>query len=93
MSRKSANYGYTTSNKLRQLIEAKRAEKTVEEGRKFLIRDIEKELADYCEVTHDYVQALKRGLSQPSLAVAIKIAEYFNVNVEFIFTLVEKEDD
>lgn len=92
MARKQHSYSYTTGNNLKKFIEGMRATKTIEHGRKFLIRDIEQEISDYCEVTLDYVQALKRGLSQPSLAVAMKIAEYFNTEVEAIFKLTEKEE-
>lgn len=92
MSRKRlASYTYTTDNKLKSFIEAKRAEKTIETGNKVLIRDIEQDLAEYCEVTTDYVLALKRKLSQPSLAVAFKVSQYFGVKIEDIFNLVDKD--
>ncbi|KZR57542.1 hypothetical protein A3781_19690 [Bacillus badius] len=54
-----------------------------------LIRDVEEELAQYCDVTRDTILMIKRGVNQPSLAVALKIAEYFNVPVEEIFKLKE----
>ena len=92
MSRKQPVYNYTTKNDLNRLIRYRQAELTVEHGRKYLIRDIEQDMANYCDVSLDYVKALKRGLSQPSLAVALKIAEYFKGDVNEIFTLIEKED-
>lgn len=91
MSKKPV-YNYTTKNDLNRLIRYRQAELTVEHGRKYLIRDIEQDLANYCDVSLDYVKALKRGLSQPSLAVALKIAEYFKKEVDEVFTLIEKGD-
>lgn len=80
-------YAYTTSNNLKGYINLRKAEKVAESGNKVLIREIEEELADYCEVTRDTIVMIKRGLNQPSLAVALKIAEYFQVPLEEIFKL------
>lgn len=87
MERKQPTYKYTTTNKLKLMIESRRAEMTLKNGDKVLIKDVEKDLADYCGVSADFITAIKRGLSQPSLAVAIKIAQYFSINVEDIFEL------
>lgn len=83
-------YNYTTKNDLSSLIKFKRAELTVEHGRRFLIGDVEKQLAEHCEVSLDFIKAIKRGMCQPSLAVALKIAEYFNNEVETIFRVTDK---
>lgn len=86
-------YDYTTVNNLKHFITIKRAEKIAENGgRQVLIRDIEEELAEYCQVTRDTVQMIKRGINQPSLAVALKMAQYFKVPVEEIFKLKEGND-
>lgn len=96
MSTRNAKYGYTTVNNLKHYITIKKAEKVAEKGgMQVLIRDIENELADYCQVTRDTILMLKRQVNQPSLAVALKIAEYFGVPVEEIFKLkdIENEED
>lgn len=56
-------------------------------GIRVLKQDIINELADYCGLTFDGMNRIKRGLSLPSLPVALKIAEYFDVSVEDIFKL------
>lgn len=50
-------------------------------------KDIIKEIAEHCELTWDGANRIKRNLALPSLPVALKIAEYFGVNVETIFKL------
>lgn len=81
-------YEYTTTNNLKHYITLKRAERIAENGGiKVLIKDIEEELANYCQVSRDTIVMIKRGVNQPSLAVALKIAEYFGVPVEEIFKL------
>lgn len=83
-------YNYTTKNNLKHFITIKKAERVAEKGGiNVLVRDIEQELADYCQVSRDTILMIKRGVNQPSLAVAMKIAEYFGVPVEEIFKLTE----
>lgn len=94
MSTRNPKYKYTTENNLKHFVTIKKAERVAEKnGSQVLIRDIENELADYCQVSRDTVLMLKRGVNQPSLAVAMKIAEYFGVPVEEIFKLKEIESD
>ncbi|WP_102272519.1 helix-turn-helix transcriptional regulator [Cytobacillus massiliigabonensis] len=91
MSSRNAVYTYSTTNTLRHYINIKKAEKVAEKnGLNVLIREVEQDLADYCQVTRDSILMIKRGVNQPSLPVALKIAEYFQVPVEEIFKL--KED-
>ncbi|MGG6449281.1 helix-turn-helix transcriptional regulator [Pseudobacillus badius] len=90
MASKNQKYSYTTTNSLKHFITIRKAEKIAEKnGMQVLIRDVEEELAQYCDVTRDTILMIKRGVNQPSLAVALKIAEYFNVPVEEIFKLKE----
>lgn len=90
MSTRNSKYSYTTTNLLKHYITIKKAEMIAESGGKqILIRDVENDLADHCQVSRDTILMLKRGVNQPSLAVAMKIAEYFNVPVEEIFKLKE----
>lgn len=93
MNTRNAKYSYTTKNDLKFHVTLKKAERIAEKGgTQVLIRDIEEELAEYCQVTRDTILMIKRGVNQPSLAVALKIAEYFNKPVEDIFKLVDSED-
>jgi transcriptional regulator with XRE-family HTH domain len=56
-------------------------------GLKVLKSDIIAEIADFCGVSWEHVNRIKRGLTDPSLPLALKIAEYFNVHVEDIFKI------
>lgn len=49
--------------------------------------DIMDEVAEYCSVTYENIDRIKKGYSKPSLGVALKMAEYFNVKVEDIFKI------
>lgn len=56
-------------------------------GIRVMKTDIIQEVADYCGVGWENISRIKRNLSQPSLAVALKIAKYFDVKVEDIFKI------
>lgn len=79
---------YTVTNNLDQLFRIEQGKRLVETGDKVKIRDIEEELANYCNVARDSIVGIKRGLSLPSLPLGMKIAEYFGLKIEDIFTLV-----
>lgn len=88
-TKKATKYEYTTVNNLKHYIAVRRAEVMADTGNKVLIRDIEEDLANFCDVSRDTVVMIKRGLNQPALAVAMKMAKYFKVPVEEIFKLSE----
>lgn len=50
--------------------------------------DIIAEIASHACVGWENINRIKRGLSQPSIGVALKIADYFNSKVEDIFKIV-----
>jgi DNA-binding XRE family transcriptional regulator len=52
-----------------------------------LKKDVMEDLADFCGVGFENIKRIKKNTSQPSLAVALKIAEYFEVKVEDIFKI------
>ena len=84
---------YTTQNNLTHEISMKRANLIAEKnGIKVNIRDVEEELAEYCSISRDAIVLIKRGINQPSLAVALKISEYFGKDVREIFGLVHDEE-
>ncbi|MCY7861097.1 helix-turn-helix domain-containing protein [Bacillus licheniformis] len=85
-------YRYTTENTLAHYILIRKAEMVAEKGgMEVLIRDVENDLADFCDITRDSILRIKQGKQQPALAVALKIAEYFGVPVEEIFKLKDTE--
>lgn len=84
---------YTTKTSLASMLNVKKAQLIAEKGgHRVLLREVEEELAEYCSLTREAIVAIKRGVNQPSLAVALKICEYFDCKVEDLFTLVEIKD-
>lgn len=54
-------------------------------GKNLKISEIEEDLANYCSVSRDMIVSIKSLRKTPSLAVALKIAEYFGESVNDIF--------
>lgn len=82
---------YTVKNNLNNLLKREQAMRVIEKGDKVLLADIENELAEYCHLTRDAILRSKRGLSVPSLPVALKMAEFFKVKISDVFSLTDKK--
>jgi DNA-binding XRE family transcriptional regulator len=54
-------------------------------SKRVTVKDMEEDIAQYIGLSREGFKAIKKGNSNPSLPVAIKLAEYFNVKVEDIF--------
>lgn len=80
---------YKVKNSLNAYITRRVGEKMIQLGYSVKVtkKDIIAEIANHCEVTFENIKRISRNVSQPSLAVAIKIAEYFDTNVENIFKI------
>lgn len=85
---------YTTKNELGRMLMLEQARRVTASGggTKPSIRELEQELADYCNVTRDTIHMIKRNINQPSLQLAMKICEFFNCEIEDIFTLTDNPD-
>jgi DNA-binding XRE family transcriptional regulator len=79
-------------NKLNYYLKIEQAKRVIEHGEKVLLKDIEAELGKHCGVTRDAIFSIKRGNSTASLPVALKIAEYFNTNIEDVFFLTKPKE-
>lgn len=85
---------YTTNNILAIYLEKELVSRKMKEPfKKITLRQIEEELANYCSLSRDGIVTIKRGLSQPSLAVAFKVAEFFNADINEIFMLKNTSDN
>lgn len=84
---------YKVINYLDKYITRQVGKRMFEEGVKVKKEDIYMEIAEYCGVGTENIKRIKRNVSQPSLALALKIAEYFGVTVNDIFEIVERGDD
>jgi putative transcriptional regulator len=47
----------------------------------------QQQLADNVEVSRKTISAIETGRFTPSVAIALKLAQYFNVSVELLFML------
>ena len=84
---------YKVVNQLDKYIVRQVGKRMFEKGVKVRKEDIYKEIAEYCGVQVDNIKHIKHNVSQPSLALALKIAKYFGVAVNDIFEIVERGDD
>ena len=79
---------YTVTSELDRFINREVAKRMmVNGGIKVLKKDIIAEVAEYCGLTWEGMNRIKRGMALPSLPVAFKIAEYFNEDIRNIFKL------
>lgn len=84
MSKKN---NFKVINNLDNLINKEIGKRMSENGENVLKSDIIQEIANYCNVGWENINRVKRGIVTPSLPVALKIAEFFNVKVEDIFKI------
>lgn len=80
---------YEVTNNLDEYIIRETGARMAKTGIKYYKEYIIADLAKYAGVTKENIKRINRSNAQPSLGVAIKIAEYFNVKVEDIFRISE----
>ena len=82
-----ANRKHNIVNNLDNLINMEIGKRMSTDGVKVKKGEIISEVADFSNVGKDNICMIKRGKVVPSLPVAMKIAEYFNMKVEDIFKI------
>lgn len=82
---------YSTENNIRELITKRQGELMAQTGESHSQKDIMIHLADACEVSLESIKSIMKQNSQPSLPLAMAIADYFNVSIEEIFKLVRHQ--
>jgi DNA-binding XRE family transcriptional regulator len=93
---------YGTTNIIAAQLNYIKAKRMVANGGKEVkLEDLENELATHCDLQRSTVVGIKRNVHQPSLPVAMKVIEWFNVqnkeraipfSVEELFKLVDASD-
>ncbi len=78
---------YTVINNLDMFINKEIGRRMLEDGVKVLKKEIIQEISEFTNVGWGNISMIKRGKITPSLPVALRIAEYFNVKVEDIFKI------
>jgi DNA-binding XRE family transcriptional regulator len=78
---------FRTISKLNDFIKEYQNRVSIERQKEITVREVMNELGDYAEISWNTVKQFKNKDMQPSLSVAIRIAEFFNTNVENIWTV------
>ena len=78
---------YKVDNTLDSFIVKEIGRRMYVNGIKVTKTDVINELAKHCGVGYENINRIKRGISLPSLGVALKMSEYFNVKIEDIFKI------
>jgi len=77
----------TVKNSLDSFINREIGKRMANSGIKVNKGDIMNEVANHCDVGVENIKRINRNVAQPSLKVALKIADYFNEKVENIFKI------
>ncbi|MCY8119573.1 MULTISPECIES: helix-turn-helix transcriptional regulator [Bacteria] len=86
-------YPFKLSNKLGHYLRIKQAQLTIERDKPVTLQEVHKEMADYIGVARSAMAFIKSENYNPSLIVAMAIAEYLGVAVEDIFQIERKKED
>jgi DNA-binding XRE family transcriptional regulator len=78
---------YDISNKLDEYLTRELGERMAKTGVKYFKENIMDDVAKHAGVGRDNIKRINRNVAQPSLGVALKIADYFGVKVEDIFKI------
>ncbi|WP_276210498.1 helix-turn-helix transcriptional regulator [Heyndrickxia coagulans] len=78
---------YEVKNNLNYYITRELGEKMARTGIKYYKENVMEDVAKYSGVGVGNIKRINRNIAQPSLGVALKIAEYFNVKVEDVFKI------
>lgn len=85
---------YKTTNDLTRFLLLEQARRVTNMGGEYRpsMKDLEEEMAQYCHVKQDTINLIRRNRNQPSLQVAMKIAEFLGSSVEEIFKITDNPE-
>lgn len=78
---------FNVQNNIDSLINMEIGKRMAMNGERVRKYDIVLELAEFANVSKDNINAIRQGNVTPSLPVAMKITEYFNLKVEDVFKI------
>jgi DNA-binding XRE family transcriptional regulator len=78
---------YDIENNLDSYITRELGNRMAKMGTKVFKEHVMEDVAKYAGVGVDNIKRINRNVAQPSLGVALKIADYFEVKVEDIFKI------
>ncbi|KZR57513.1 helix-turn-helix transcriptional regulator [Pseudobacillus badius] len=90
MARKE--YPFELKNDLDRFLRLKQARLTVERGEPVTLQDLYIEMSEYMGVSKNTVGLIKANNYNPSLVVAMAMAQYLETTVDELFSIVPRED-
>lgn len=78
---------YDVKNSLDSYVTRELGERMSRTGTRMYKENVMDDIARHAGVGVENIKRINRNVSQPSIGVAIKIADYFHVNVEDIFKI------
>ena len=78
---------YDVRNNLDYYLTVELGRRMANTGIKYFKENIMEDVANHAGVGVDNIKRINKNMSQPSLGVALKIANYFDVKVEDIFKI------
>lgn len=91
MARKE--YPFALKHDLDRHLRIKQAHMSIDRGKSVTLKELYKEMADYMGVSENTVALIKSNNYNPSLVVALAMAEYLDVPVDKLFSIERKELD
>lgn len=91
MARKK--YPFVLKNNLDKYLRIKQARLTVETGKIYTLKDVHEELSEYVGSSKNMVSLVKAGNYNPSLVVALAMAEFLDVTVDDLFYIEDGKED
>ncbi|MGG3801229.1 helix-turn-helix transcriptional regulator [Metabacillus fastidiosus] len=86
-------YQFNLKNNLDKFLRIKQARMTVEQGKAFTLGDIYKDMAEYMDVSPNTVALIKSNNYNPSIIVALAMADYLETTVDELFSIERKTDE
>lgn len=84
-------YKYELNNNLAKHLRIKQARISIERNNSITLQDLYNEMATYMGVSTNTVALIKAGNYNPSLIVAMAMAEYLETTVNELFTITPKK--
>lgn len=89
MARKE--YPFTLKHGIDKHLRIKQANLTVKKGKVVTLQELYKDMAEFMGVSENTVALIKSNNYNPSLVVAMAMAEYLDTTVDDLFTIERKE--
>lgn len=86
-------YPFELSNNLDRHLRIKQAHMTVAQQKALTLQDVYEDMAEYMGVSVNTVSLIKSNNYNPSLVVAMAMAQYLGTTVEDLFSIERREEE